>query len=96
MALISIPSNGMSVLRGPNLAPLRTSFVPFDASLQSPDPVVVQFSIAAPSGKRVVLASNVNSYAIFRNFALVPYCALDRHGQGGAVAILSGRSPPPA
>ena len=64
VAFISIPLSGMTAPRASSLLPLRTTLVPFDTSIQSPNPTVVQFSVAAPSGRRIALASNTASFPI--------------------------------
>jgi len=94
VALISIPLSGMTAPRASSLISLRTTFVPFDTGIQSPGPTAVQFSVAAPSGKRISLASDANSFHVPLNHEVVPYRALDRHGHSGVVAVANVRSPP--
>jgi len=97
LALLAVPLNGMAASRTSSLTPLRTTFVPFDSSLQASNPAAVQFSVAASSAKRIVLAANVSAFSMQPNLDLVSCCwTLDGHAQTGADAIASGRSPPSA
>jgi len=96
LALVSIPLSGIAAPRASSLVPLRTTFVPFDASIQSPNPTPAQFSIAAPSVKRIAIASNANAFPIPPNRDSQSYLTSDSHGHSGAVVLASGRSPPPA
>ena len=95
-ALISIPLNGMPAPRSPSLVPLKTAFVPFGTSIQSPDPTVVQFSVAAPSGRRIVLASNTISFPIPQPRSVPRDTAIDGHCRSGITGFPSVRSPPRA
>ena len=96
LAVISIPLKGMPPPRTSSLIPLRTTFVPFDASIQAPELTSVQFSIGAPSAKRTLLASNAISLPTPHQDDLVLCREPDRAGTSGVVALVTGRSPPGA
>ena len=75
LALISIPLNGALALRASILIPLGTTLVPLGTSIQSPNPTLVQFSVAAPSGRRIVLATNTIRFPIpLDSLRLSRYC----------------------
>ena len=94
LAVISIPLNEMPAPQASSLISLRTTFVPFDTSIQSPDLTVVQLSIGAPSVKRIVLASNAISFPAPHHRDFACYREPDRRGPSGAVVLVTGRSPP--
>ena len=97
LAVISIPLKGMPANRAASLIPLKTTFVPFDTSLQSPELTVVQFSIGVRSGKRTIpLASNAISLPTQHHPDFVS-CREPNHCRtSGVVALVTGRSPPAA
>jgi len=94
VAVISIPLNGISASRASGLIPLKTIFVPFDTSIQSPGLTLVEFSVGTPSGSRIVMASNAISFPVphLRDFAR--YLEPGRRGVAGAVVLVTARSPP--
>jgi len=82
--------------RASSLIPLNTSFVPFDTSIQSPNPTVVEFSVAAPSGKRIVLASNTISLRIPRDRSILGDLVIGDFRCSGVASLPSVRAPPQA
>jgi hypothetical protein len=96
LALLSIQCTGISATRRPSLTPLRTSLVPFDISIQSPNPMVAQLSIAASSVKRIALPFNANALPMPPHVDFASQHALDPSSHFGAAIPLSGRAPPTA
>ena len=96
LALVSIPLSGMPAPRASNLSPLRMTFVPFGTSFQTPSLPVVHCSIAARSGRRVVLASNTVSFPILHNGSVLADAVIDDHCRSGVAGLPSVRSPPRA
>jgi hypothetical protein len=96
LAVISIPLNGMPAPRASSLIPLNTSFVSFDTSIQSPNLTVVQFSVAAPSGKRIVLASSTISLRIPQDRSILGDLVIGDFCRFGAASFPSVRAPPQA
>jgi len=94
LAVSSIPLDGMPAPRTSSLITLRTTFVPFDTSIQSPTLTVVEFSVGAPSSKRTDLAANGISFPIPHHRQFACCRVLDKHAHSGAVALVTGRSPP--
>jgi hypothetical protein len=93
-AVISIPLN---TARGPHtsvLAPLRTTFVPFETSVQSPVVTLAQFSIGAPSGKRIALGPNAFALPFPQNRDFASYRAFDNRSHSRPATAVTGRSPP--
>jgi hypothetical protein len=96
LALASIPLADLATPRTSILIPLCASLVPFDTSIQSPPPAPAQFSIAAPSVKRIALAWNANAFPMPPRDALISHRTPDSRRHCGMVALASARSPPPA
>jgi len=94
LALVSIPLSGMATPRASSVIPLRTTFVPFDASLEPLNPPVAQFNVAAPSCKRTVLAWNGTAFPMPPNRRRESYWTFDSHSHSRPTALPSGRSPP--
>ena len=96
LALLTIPLNGVATPEASSLSPLRTTFIPFEAAIQSPSPTVVQFSLATLAAKKIVLAWNAGALAMSVIGAFVPAPTLDTHAPSGTVVFTNGRSPPRA
>ena len=96
LVLVTIPLNGMPAPRASSLVSLRTTFVPFDTSIGSISPTTVQFSVAAPSGRRIALAPNAISFPIPQFHSVARDIAIDDHCRSGVTGFPSVRSPPRA
>ena len=96
LVLVAIPLNGMPAPPTPSLIPLRTTFVPFDASIESPTLTAVQISVAAPSARRIALASNTISFPIPQHHSVARDVAIDGQCRSGITGLPSIRSPPRA
>jgi hypothetical protein len=94
LALVSVPLTPTSAPRTQSLLPLRTSFVPFDASLELPTTTVVQFSVAASSTKRAIFAPLANSLPIPHHQVLSHDPATGQVCQFEATGLPGARSPP--
>lgn len=96
LVLVSVPLKGMPAARASRLIPLRTTFVPFDTSIQSPNPTAIQFSVAAPSDRRVALAPSTISFPIPQQQNVSPDMVIDDHCRSGVPGFPCIRSPPRA
>jgi len=94
LALISIPLNGALAPRASILIPLGTTLVPLGTSIQSPNPTLVQFSVAAPSGRRIVLATNTIRFPIPLDRCASRDIAIESHRRSEFAGLPSVRSPP--
>jgi hypothetical protein len=94
LALFAIPLNRSSAAQKSLLLPLRTTFVPFDATIEPPTPTVVQFSVAGASSKRAIFAPAANSFAL--QCPTIAACDLPsgRVRRYGATRLPGARSPP--
>ena len=96
LVLVSIPLNGMEQPRTSGLIPLRTTFVPFNTTAESPTSRSAQISVGAPSARRILLASNTASFAILQHHTNLPDVAIDSYCRSGLTGLPSVRSPPQA
>lgn len=93
-SLIVLPVSGPGDTHGPVLSSLRTTFVPFDASVESPSPTPLQFSVAPVSNGRLALAWTLASYLSIPEHDLFGSFNVDNFGHSTFIAFVSGRSPP--
>ena len=95
-ALALIPLNGIPGQQTSAIVELRTTFLPFSASIQSPHPIGPHVSTAALLSKRVVLARNATVLLKPQNRATlierVVCCTGDLNGS----ELHGPRSPPQA
>jgi len=96
LALMTVPLSGMPALRTSSLILLRTSFVPFDASVESPGPAVFQVSFVGPSSRRIELAPNTISNPIARHQIVSRETTIETRSLSGLTGLPSARSPPRA
>jgi len=94
LALVTLPLNVPGLSRESVLTPLRTTFTPFNASVEAPTAPAIQFSFAAISGGRVALAPGSTSYLAAPTYGRFSPINVDGHRYSTFVAFVSGRSPP--
>jgi len=94
LTLATLPLNEVSISRAPTLIPLRTIFIPFDSSLETPSPPILQLSVLTILSKRIALAHSWASGLVAPDHVAPSDLEIDGRVPSGFVTFRSGRSPP--